>query len=56
MSKHRGKKRNNYINESDKIMHNLNELFVPGTKKTDSREIQRNVDILSNGKNDFTLG
>ena len=127
MSKRRGKRRSNYINARDKIMHNLNELFVPGTKKTDaeryqirsykslenykniagrfidycenegiktvsamenmipeyllskknegcsnatyktyrtglarafktdSREIQRNVDILSNGKNDFTL-
>jgi len=29
MSKHRGRKRNNYISERDKIMHNLNELFGP---------------------------
>ncbi len=51
MSKHRGR-RSNYISERDKIMHNLNELFVPGTKKSNAERYQiRSYKSLENYKN-----
>ena len=51
MSKHRGKKRNNYISARDKIMHSLNELFVPGTRKIDAERYQiRSYRRLENDK------
>ena len=51
MSKHRGR-RSNYISERDKIMHNLNELFVPGTKKNNAERYQiRSYKSLENYKN-----
>lgn len=51
MGKHRGKKRNNYISARDKIMHNLNELFVPGTKKIEAERYQiRSYKSLENYK------
>lgn len=34
MSKYRGRKRSDYISEMDKIMHNLNELFHRGQRRT----------------------
>lgn len=50
MSKHRGK-RNRGITPREKIMHNLNELFVPGTKKTDAERYQiRSYKSLENYK------
>jgi len=52
MSKHRGRKRSNYISERDRIMHNLNELFVPGTKKNNAERYQiRSYKSLENYKN-----